>query len=176
MEKKVAVIAPNPVNGMGLFTYLETFFENKIPYNTFAIANSPQIKTNSGISINLDGTIKDLLEKADEYAALVFSCGDAIKTLNDQISEPYWQEAIQIMKTFNNAGKLLIGHCAAGLLFEIADITSGKQVSLHPLAKGAIKNGIAVDADFAVDQNLLTAECEHSLHLLMPEILKALKS
>ena len=31
MAKKAAVVAVNPVNGMGLFQYLETFFENKIP-------------------------------------------------------------------------------------------------------------------------------------------------
>ena len=28
MAKKVAVLAVNPVNGCGLFQYLETFFEN----------------------------------------------------------------------------------------------------------------------------------------------------
>lgn len=30
MAKKVAVLAVNPVNGCGLFQYLETFFENGI--------------------------------------------------------------------------------------------------------------------------------------------------
>ena len=32
MAKKVAVLAVNPVNGCGLFQYLEAFFENGIPY------------------------------------------------------------------------------------------------------------------------------------------------
>ena len=32
MAKKVAVLAVNPVNGMGLFQYLEAFYENGIPY------------------------------------------------------------------------------------------------------------------------------------------------
>ena len=31
MAKKVAVLAVNPVNGFGLFQYLEAFFENGIP-------------------------------------------------------------------------------------------------------------------------------------------------
>ena len=31
MAKKVAVLAVNPVNGCGLFQYLEAFFENGIP-------------------------------------------------------------------------------------------------------------------------------------------------
>ena len=33
MAKKVAVLAVNPVNGCGLFQYLEAFFENGISYN-----------------------------------------------------------------------------------------------------------------------------------------------
>ena len=32
MAKKVAVLAVNPVNGFGLFQYLEAFFENAISY------------------------------------------------------------------------------------------------------------------------------------------------
>lgn len=32
MAKKVAVLAVNPVNGFGLFQYLESFFENGITY------------------------------------------------------------------------------------------------------------------------------------------------
>ena len=38
MAKKTAVVAVNPVNGMGLFQYLETFFENKIPCTVFALS------------------------------------------------------------------------------------------------------------------------------------------
>ena len=49
MAKKAAVVAVNPVNGMGLFQYLETFFENKIPCTVFAVAESREIRTNSGI-------------------------------------------------------------------------------------------------------------------------------
>lgn len=48
MAKKAAVVAVNPVNGMGLFQYLETFFENKIPCTVFAVADSREIRTNSG--------------------------------------------------------------------------------------------------------------------------------
>lgn len=34
MAKKVAVLAVNPVNGFGLFQYLEAFFENGISNNS----------------------------------------------------------------------------------------------------------------------------------------------
>lgn len=175
MKKKVAIIAPNPVNGMGLFEYLETFFENKIAYSTFAIYSSNEIKTNSGISIHLDGTISDLLNKTNEYDALLFACGDAIPTLNDNIGETYWQEAFQVIKSFNDAGKLLIGHCGASLIFEIAGVTEGKKLALHYLARPAIKNGIATEEEIYVDQNILSAECEHAIRKLIPEILKRLQ-
>lgn len=40
MAKKVAVLAVNPVNGFGLFQYLESFFENGIPYKVFAVSDT----------------------------------------------------------------------------------------------------------------------------------------
>ena len=51
MAKKVAVLAVNPVNGFGLFQYLESFFENGITYKVYAVADSKEIKTNSGIAL-----------------------------------------------------------------------------------------------------------------------------
>ena len=45
MAKKVAVLAVNPVNGCGLFQYLEAFFENGIPYKVFAVSDTKEIKT-----------------------------------------------------------------------------------------------------------------------------------
>lgn len=44
MAKKVAVLVVNPVNGSGLFQYLETFFENGIPFRTFAVADTTNVK------------------------------------------------------------------------------------------------------------------------------------
>ena len=57
MAKNVAVLAVDPVNGLGLFQYLESFFENGISYKTFAVAESKEIKTNSGISLTVDDVI-----------------------------------------------------------------------------------------------------------------------
>ena len=77
MAKKTAVVAVNPVNGMGLFQYLETFFENKIPCTVFAVAESREIRTNSGIGLTADDVIANLKGHEEEYDALVFACGDA---------------------------------------------------------------------------------------------------
>ena len=45
MAKKVAVLAVNPVNGFGLFQYLEAFFENGISYKVYAVAETKEIET-----------------------------------------------------------------------------------------------------------------------------------
>ena len=60
MAKKVAVLAVNPVNGCGLFQYLEAFFENGISYKVFAVADSKEIKTNSGIVLTVDDVVANL--------------------------------------------------------------------------------------------------------------------
>ena len=60
MAKKVAVLAVNPVNGFGLFQYLEAFFENEIPYRVYAVAETKEIKSNSGISLWADDVIANL--------------------------------------------------------------------------------------------------------------------
>lgn len=72
MAKKVAVLAVNPVNGFGLFQYLEAFFENEIPYRVYAVAETKEIKSNSGISLWTDDVIANLKGHEDEYDALVF--------------------------------------------------------------------------------------------------------
>lgn len=78
MAKRVAVLAVNPVNGFGLFQYLEAFFENGIEYKVFAVAPTREIKTNSGLTVVTDDVVANLKGKEDEFDALVFACGDAI--------------------------------------------------------------------------------------------------
>lgn len=43
MSKQVAILAVNPVNGSGLFQYLETFFEKNISYRVFAVSDKSPI-------------------------------------------------------------------------------------------------------------------------------------
>ena len=66
MSKHVAVLAVNPVNGYGLFNYLEAFFEKGISYKVFAVADDVNIRTNSGIMLRADGLIADLKGHAKE--------------------------------------------------------------------------------------------------------------
>jgi transcriptional regulator GlxA family with amidase domain len=175
MAKKVAVMAVNPVNGMGLFQYLETFFENKIEYKVYAVSDSVNIRTNSGIALKVDDVIANLRGHADEYDALVFSCGDAIPVFAQHASEPYNVAMFEVIKEFAAKNKMMIGHCASAMMFDIAGVATGKKVAVHPLAKPAIQKAIATDSSFEIDGNFFTAQCEHELSALLPKIVEALK-
>lgn len=175
MAKKVAVLAVNPVNGCGLFQYLEAFFENGISYKVFAVSDSRNIRTNSGIAIQADDIVANLKGHANDYDALVFSCGDAVPVFKDHASEAYNLDLLAVIKEFADKGKLMVGHCAAALMFEITGVDEGKKLAVHPLAKPAIQKGIATDEAFEVDGNFCTAQCEHTISSLMPELLEVLK-
>ena len=175
MAKKVAVLAVNPVNGCGLFQYLEAFFENHIPYKVFAVAETKEIKTNSGITLLADDVIANLKGHVDDYDALVFACGDAVPVFKDNAGKQYNLDLMEVIKTFGEKGKIMIGHCAGAMLFDFAGITKGKKLAVHPLAKPAIQNGEATDAESKVNGNFYTAQDENTIWTMMPEILNALK-
>ncbi|MDR0567230.1 MAG: DJ-1/PfpI family protein [Prevotellaceae bacterium] len=175
MAKKVAVLAVNPVNGAGLFQYLEAFFENEIPYKTFAVADAAQIRTNSGVSLQADDVVANLKGKEDEYDALVFACGDAMPKFGENAGKPFNQDMLAVIKAFDDKGKLLAGHCAAALLFDNLGIGMGKRVALHPFIQSAVKGCIGTDEKAVVEGNIYTAQTENAIPSLLPELLKALK-
>ena len=169
MAKKVAVLAVNPVNGFGLFQYLEAFFENGIPYKVFAVADTKEIKTNSGITMFADDVIANLKGHEDEYDALVFGCGDAMPKFGENAGKSYNQDMLAVIKTFGDKGKIIIGHCAAAMMFDATGIDAG------PLAKAAIQKGIATDEKSEIDGNFYTAQTENTIWMMMPQVLEALK-
>lgn len=175
MAKKVAIIAVNPVNGFGLFQYLEAFFENGISYKTFAVAESKEIKTNSGVAITTDDVIANLKSKVDEFDALVFACGDAMPKFRENAGKPYNQDMLAVVKAFSDKGKLLVGHCASAVVFDSLGIVDGKKVAVHPFGKAGVRYGNATDAAYEIDGNVYTAQSENTLAAMMPELLKVLK-
>lgn len=176
MEKKVAVLAVNPVNGFGLFQYLETFFENGISYDVYAVAESPKICTNSGMDIIVNDVVANLKGKEDQYDALVFACGDAIPVFAENTEKTYNQDLLAVIRTFGERKKIMIGHCAAAMLFELSGLPlEGKRVAVHPLAKPAVQKGVATDEKFEIDGNYYTAQSENWVWKMLDQVIQGLK-
>jgi len=175
MAKKVAVIALNPVNGMGLFQYLEAFFENGIEYKTFAIADTKEIKTNSGVTLIVDDVISRLKGHENEYDALVFSCGDAMIKFGENADKQFNKDMLEVIGRFNELGKTIAGHCAAAVIFDKVGVTNGKKVAVHPYGKPAVQHGTPTDEKYVIDKNLYTAQTENAIWEMMPKLIAALK-
>ena len=75
---------------------------------------------------------------------------------------------MQVIKTFGDKGKMMIGHCAGAMMFDFTGITKGKKVAVHPLAKPAIQNGTATDKKSEIDGNFFTAQDENTIWTMMP--------
>lgn len=176
MAKRVAVLAVNPVNGFGLFQYLEAFFENGIEYKVFAVAPTREIKTNSGLTVVTDDVVANLKGKEDEFDALVFACGDAIPVFQEHATEPYNVTMMEVIKAFGEKGKIMIGHCAAAMMFDFAGVTAGHKLALHPLAQPAIRLGVATNEKSVIDGNFYTAQTENTVWTMMPALIATLKA
>lgn len=83
---------------------------------------------------------------------------------------------MEVIKAFGKKDKIMIGHCAAAMMFDFTGITQEKKVAVHPLAKPAIQNGEATDNPSEADGNFYTAQDENSIWTMMPQVLEALKS
>ncbi|MDR1860887.1 MAG: DJ-1/PfpI family protein [Bacteroidales bacterium] len=172
MTKKVAVLVVNPVNGAGLFQYLEAFFENRIPFTTFAVADTTSVRTNSGVSLLTDDVVVNLRES--EFDAVVFACGDAMPVFAENADKPYNQAMLAALATFGAHNKLIAGHCVGALMFDIAGIAAGKRVAQHPYVKAALKSAVATDEKSVADGNLFTAQTENAIWTILPHLVQKL--
>ena len=82
---------------------------------------------------------------------------------------------LAVIKAFGEKGKMMIGHCAAAMMFDSVGIANGKKVAIHPLAKPAIQHAMATDEKFEIDGNFYTAQTENSVWTMMPQVIEALK-
>lgn len=171
--KRTAILVVNPVNGAGLFSYLEALYENGIPFKTFSVAPTTSVRTNSGVAIETDDVVANL--RAEEFDALIFACGDAMPHFGEHAAEPWNRQMLAAIGQFDAAGKILAGHCAAALLYDAVGAGCGRRVALHPMIKNVVKNVVATDEKMVVDGNIFTAQTEHAIPELLPELIGALK-
>lgn len=175
MAKKAAVLAVDPVNGSGLFQYLETFFENGIPYRTYAVADGREIRTNSGVTLVVDDVIANLKGHEDEYDALVFACGDAVPKFMENADKQYNKDMVGVMQTFAAKGKIMVGHCGAGLMYQNFGFADGRRVAVHPYVVPAIDKAVATGEKFEIDNNFFTASTENTIWMMMEDLVAVLK-
>jgi len=154
MAKNVAVLVVNPVNGAGLFQYLEAFYENGISYTTFAVADTKEIRTNSGLALTVDDVVANLKGKEDAFEAVVFACGDAMPVFAQNTDKGYNQDLLSVLSVF---------------------VRKGKPVTGHPFAKQFVQGVIPTDEPLEIDGNFYTAQTENTLYQLVPELVKMLK-
>lgn len=175
MSKRVAVLAVNPVNGMGLFQYLEAFYENRIPFTLFAVAPACDIATNSGVPLRAEKTVAELRGHEDDYDAVVFACGDAVPVFAEHAAEPWNVALLDVLRVFGEQGKTMIGHCGAGMFFGLSGAAAGRKVAVHPLAKAGVAGAVPTDNPTEIDGPLYTAQQENTLPQLLPNVLDKLK-
>ena len=81
------------------------FSKNGISYKVFAVSDTKEIKTNSGMVLIVDDVIANLKGHEDEFDALVFSCGDAVPVFQQYANQPYNVDLMEVIKTFGEKGK-----------------------------------------------------------------------
>ena len=136
--------------------------------------------TISGTRLNIgrltaDDVIANLKGHEEEYDALVFACGDAVPVFAQHAGEPWNRDLMEVLKTFGETGKPMIGHCAAGMMFGFAGVAAGRRVAVHPMAKAAVTGPVATDAPFEIDGNFFTAQEEHAIPAMIGRVVEALK-
>ncbi len=174
MKKQAALLAVNPVNGAGLFHYLESFYENGIFCKIFAVADVVDIKTNCGIDIKADALVGEMMGHESEFDALVFACGDAVPQFADNAHKQYYSDMFAVMRNFALTGRPMAGHCAAALMFDIAGAIDGKHVAVHPFVKGMIKRAVPTDDLSVTDGNIITAQTENTIGLIIPKLIESI--
>ena len=152
--------------------------DNKLTENNHCITKriaSREIRTNSGSGRPADDVIANLKGHEEEYDALVFACGDAVPVFAQHAGEPWNRDLMEVLKTFGETGKPMIGHCAAGMMFGFAGVAAGRRVAVHPMAKAAVTGPVATDAPFEIDGNFFTAQEEHAIPAMIGRVVEALK-
>ena len=128
-----------------------------------------------GIGLTADDVIANLKGHEEEYDALVFACGNAVPVFAQHAGEPWNRDLMEVLKTFGETGKPMIGHCAAGMMFGFAGVAAGRRVAVHPMAKAAVTGPVATDAPFEIDGNFFTAQEEHAIPAMIGRVVEALK-
>lgn len=65
----------------------------------------------------------------------------------------YNVDLMLVLKVFVGKGKILIGYCVVGLLFDFVGIIEGKRLVVYFLVKLVVSKGMVIDERLVVDGN-----------------------
>ena len=106
-----------------------------------------------GKSVKVDKTVKDI-DDIDDYDALLLPGGQ----MNPDILRMD-EDAVGIVRDFDEAGKPIAAICHAPWLLVEADLVNGRTVTSWPSVRRDLENagGLVVDEAVAIDGNIITS-------------------
>jgi len=127
-------------------------------------------KTDWGPKADVDLKISDA--KVDDYNAIVLPGGqinpDVLRT------KP---EAVQLVKEFTAAGKIVAAICHGPWLLIEADVVRGREMTSYPSIRTDLKNAGAnvVDKEVATDQGIVTSRNPDDLKAFVAKIIEEIR-
>lgn len=85
------------------------------------------------------------------------------------------RKLMEVPKTFGEKGKIMVGYCAAGMLFDFAGITAKSKQSVRPLARSVISVGDVYKAEKTVESLFLIIPGKNQIVRAIGTVVAALK-
>ncbi len=127
-------------------------------------------QTDWGPKADADLTISDV--KVEDYQCIVLPGGqinpDVLRT------KP---EAIQLVKDFTAAGKIVAAICHGPWLLAEADVIRGREITSYPSIRTDLKNAGAnvVDKEVAIDNGIITSRNPDDLEAFVSKIIEEVR-
>ena len=150
--KKVLVLLAEGFEMIEGLAVIDVCVRAKLKCDTASISNSREVKSSHGVIIKADKLLKDIAGN-QEYDAIVIP-GGIPGTYNLRDNE----DVINIIKDYNNKGKIVAAICAGPIVLNKAEILNGKDVTSHPSVKDEFKDSNYIeDKKVVVSENIITS-------------------
>lgn len=150
--KKVLVLLAEGFEMIEGLAVIDVCVRAKLKCDTASISNSREVKSSHGVIIKADKLLKDIAGN-QEYDAIVIP-GGISGTYNLRDNE----DVINIIKDYNNKGKIVAAICAGPIVLNKAEILNGKDVTSHPSVKDEFKDSNYIeDKKVVVSENIITS-------------------
>lgn len=161
--KKVAIMIADGSEDIEAIAPVDILRRAEIPVDLIGISSSKEVSTQSGITIKVDKTLKDIcnLQNYDEFVQnydMIVLPGGMTGANNFANSE----NLINILKIFNEKNKYIASICASpAIVLTKAEIVNNKKITSYPgnEFKNMLENAGAIYKEdiIVIDGNLITS-------------------